>query len=54
MALEAVRRIDRLFDIERTLNGMTAGQRLAARQELSKPPPKAALPAGRVAVSLCA
>ena len=37
MALEAVRRIDRLFDIERTLNGMTADQRLAGRQELSKP-----------------
>ncbi len=37
MALEALRHIDRLFDIERTLNGMTADQRLAGRQELSKP-----------------
>jgi transposase len=37
MALEAVRRIDRLFDIERAINGLTADQRLAARQELSKP-----------------
>ena len=37
MALEAVRRIDRLFDIERALNGMTADQRLAARQDLSRP-----------------
>ena len=37
MALEAVLRIDRLFDIERAINGMTAAQRLAARQELSKP-----------------
>jgi transposase len=37
MALEAVQRIDRLFDIERAINGLTAGQRLAARQELSRP-----------------
>ncbi len=37
MALEAVQRIDRLFDIERTINGLTADQRLAARQDLSKP-----------------
>ena len=37
LALEAVKRIDALFDIERTINGKTAGQRLAARQELSAP-----------------
>jgi transposase len=37
MALEAVQRIDRLFDIERAINGLTADQRLAARQELSAP-----------------
>ncbi len=37
MALEAVRRIDRLFDIERAINGLTADQRKAARQNLSKP-----------------
>jgi transposase len=36
MALEAVRRIDRLFDVERAINGLTADQRLAARQDLSK------------------
>jgi transposase len=36
-ALEAVLRIDRLFDIERGINGLTAEQRLAARQKLSKP-----------------
>ena len=36
-ALEAVQRIDRLFDIERAINGQTAQQRLAARQNLSKP-----------------
>ena len=37
MALEAVQRIDRLFDIERAVGGLTADQRLAARQELSAP-----------------
>ena len=37
MALEAVQRIDRLFDIERAINGLTAEQRLVARQDLSKP-----------------
>jgi transposase len=37
MALEAVQRIDRLFDIERAINGLTAAQRLVARQDLSKP-----------------
>jgi transposase len=37
MALEAVRRIDALFDIERQINGLTLEARLAARQELSAP-----------------
>jgi transposase len=37
MALEAVQRIDRLFDIERAVGGLTADQRLVARQELSQP-----------------
>ena len=37
MALEAVQRIDALFDIERAVNGLTTEQRLAARQDLSKP-----------------
>ena len=37
MALEAVQRIDRLFDIERAITGQTAEQRLAARQSVSKP-----------------
>jgi transposase len=37
MALEAVLRIDRLFDIERAINGLTPVPRFAARQELSKP-----------------
>jgi transposase len=37
IALEAVRRIDALFDIERTINGQSADQRKAVRQELSAP-----------------
>ena len=37
MALEAVRRIDALFDVERAINGLSADQRLDARQRLSKP-----------------
>ena len=37
LVLEAVRRIDALFDIERTLNGQSAEQRRAVRQELSAP-----------------
>ena len=37
MALEAVQRIDALFDIERGINGLTADQRLAARQDRSQP-----------------
>lgn len=35
MALEAVQRIDALFDIERSINGRPADQRLAVRQEQS-------------------
>ena len=35
LALEAVKRIDALFDIEREINGEPAGQRLAVRQERS-------------------
>ncbi len=37
LALEAVRRIDALFDIERTINGQSAERRMAVRQELSAP-----------------
>lgn len=37
MALEAVTRIDRLFDIERAINGLPADRRLAVRTELSAP-----------------
>src|SRR3546814_18164087 len=37
IALEAVRRIDALFEIEREINGITAAQRLAVRQERSAP-----------------
>jgi len=37
MALEAVQRIDTLFDIERTINGLPADQRVAVRQERSAP-----------------
>jgi transposase len=37
IAIEAVRRIDGLFHIEREINGLTADQRLAVRQERSKP-----------------
>ena len=37
LALEAVRRIDALFDIERSINGPSAEQRRAVRQELSAP-----------------
>src|SRR5262249_48940313 len=35
LALEAVRRIDTLFEIERSINGQSAEQRRAIRQELS-------------------
>jgi len=37
IALEAVRRIDALFDIERGINGMSAEERLRVRQQLSAP-----------------
>ena len=37
IALEAVKRIDALFDIERSVNGLSIGERLRARQEKSKP-----------------
>lgn len=37
LALEAVKRIDVLFDIEREVNGRSAEERLAARQERSVP-----------------
>jgi len=38
LALEAVRRMDRLFEIERSINGKSADERRAARQELSRTP----------------
>ena len=37
LALEAVRRIDALFEIERSINGRSAEQRRAVRQEFSAP-----------------
>ena len=37
IALEAVRRIDLIFDIEREINGRPAAMRLAARQRHSRP-----------------
>src|SRR5471030_2484209 len=37
LALEAVRRIDALFEIERSINGRSVEQRRAVRQELSAP-----------------
>jgi transposase len=37
LALEAVRRIDALFEIERAINGQSAEQRKAVRRELSAP-----------------
>ena len=37
VALEAVKRIDALFDIERGINGLPAEARLEARQRLSRP-----------------
>ena len=37
LALEAVKRIDVLFDIERGINGKSAEERLAVRRELSAP-----------------
>ena len=38
LALEAVRRIDALFEIERSINGQSIERRQQARQELSAPP----------------
>ena len=38
MALEAVKRIDALFDIERAINGLPPDRRLAVRAERSAPP----------------
>ena len=37
IALEAVRRIDALFDIERSINGLPADRRLAVRRERAAP-----------------
>lgn len=37
VALEAVARIDAIFDIERGINGLTAGERQMARHPLSGP-----------------
>jgi transposase len=37
LALEIVQRMDRLFEIERGINGNTAEERRAVRQELSRP-----------------
>jgi transposase len=37
LAVEAVRRIDAIFDVERTLNGLPAEQRRAKRQDLVAP-----------------
>jgi transposase len=37
LAIEAVRRIDELFAIERTINGLSADQRLTARRQRSRP-----------------
>jgi hypothetical protein len=37
LAVEAVRRIDEIFAIERRINGQPAGDRLAARQRETKP-----------------
>ena len=37
LALEIVQRMDRLFEIERGINGKTADERRAVRQELSRP-----------------
>ena len=37
IALETVQKIDAIFDIERELNGLSAADRYAARQELVRP-----------------
>ena len=36
IALEAVKRIDALFDIERAINGLSSEERLRVRQEQSR------------------
>lgn len=37
IAIEVVRRIDALFEIERSINGKSAQERLEARRTLSRP-----------------
>ena len=37
IAAEAVRRIDRIFNVERAINGTPIAERLAARQEIAMP-----------------
>jgi len=37
IAIEVVRRIDALFEIERSINGKSAAERVAVRQKLSRP-----------------
>jgi transposase len=37
IAIEVVRRIDALFEIERTINGKSAEERLIVRRTLSRP-----------------
>ena len=37
IAIEVVRRIDALFEIERSINGRSAEERLEVRQKLSRP-----------------
>jgi hypothetical protein len=37
IAIEVVRRIDALFEIERSINGRSAEERLQVRQKLSRP-----------------
>ena len=37
MALEAVKRIDVIFDVERDINGLSAEERLRVRRETSAP-----------------
>ncbi len=37
IAVEAVRRIDEIFAVERTINGRSSAERVAARQQHSKP-----------------
>ncbi len=37
LALEAVKRIDAIFDVEREINGLSAGERLAVRKERVAP-----------------